>query len=290
MTAAGSAALAQGQSQSTGKDNSTVIRRSPTAPAEPGQGATAVRLVALLTQHGARIDRGLIWRIYEATPVQGRHKLVQTLRDSDSRVRLPPGDYVVNVALGRANMTRLVTVKRGDEQEEVFVLNAGGLVVTAVLANGEALPDKNAGYDIYLDERDQSGDRVKLVGDVKLGTVLRLNAGVYHIVSTYGDANAVERSTVSVEAGKLTQAVVRHVAGRVTLRLVARLGGEALADTKWSLLTPQGEVVKETLGALPTHILRAGTYSAVARHGDGTYRQDFTVGAGESKQVEVLMK
>ena len=43
---------------------------------------------------------------------------------------------------------------------------------------------------------------------MKPNTVVRLNAGTYHVVSTYGAVNAVIRADIRVEAGKLTEATV----------------------------------------------------------------------------------
>ena len=42
--------------------------------------------------------------------------------------------------------------------------------------------------------------------------LVRLNAGIYRIVSTYGDANATVEADVTVEAGKLSEASVTHSA------------------------------------------------------------------------------
>ncbi len=72
----------------------------------------------------------------------------------------------------------------------------------------------------------------------KPNVIIRLNAGIYHIVSTYGDANAKVEADVNVEAGKLTEATVSHSAARVTFKLVTRIGGEALPDTQWTVQTP----------------------------------------------------
>ena len=61
---------------------------------------------------------------------------------------------------------------------------------------------------------------------------------------------------MTVEAGKLTEATLSHAAAKVTFKLVARPGGDAIADTQWSLANAQGEIVKESVGALPTHSSR----------------------------------
>lgn len=271
--------------------NTTVIMRQSggVGHAEKGRG-TAVTLQAALIEGGARIEQGVTWRIYDARQIDGRHHLITTLKDNAPVIRLAPGEYMINAAFGRAHMTRKVTVKPGDQQNETFVLNAGGLRVAALLSTGEPAPERSAFYDIFADERDQFGNRAKIMSGVRAGLIVRLNAGIYHIVSTYGDANAVEQADVTVEAGKLTEATVRHAAARITLKLVTKVGGEAQADTRWSLMTRDGQIVKESLGALPSHILQAGTYRAVARQGTASFSQEFTVAAGEVRQIEVVMK
>ena len=52
-------------------------------------------------------------------------------------------------------------------------------------------------------------------------------------------------------------------------------------------MTPGGDVVKESAGALPTHILSAGRYTVLARHQGKDYSQDFVVNTGDVKQIEV---
>ena len=119
--------------------------------------------------------------------------------------------------------------------------------------------------------------------NAKPGLVIRLNAGAYHIVSLYGDANATVRADVTVEPGKITEATIKHAAAAVTFKLVQSPGGEALADTQWSILTTTGDVVKENAGALPTHILAVGDYAVVANHNGESYTSKFSVAAGQGK-------
>jgi hypothetical protein len=76
----------------------------------------------------------------------------------------------------------------------------------------------------------------------------------------------------------------------VTFKLVAREGGEALPDTQWTVQTADGEVVKRSVGALPTHIIAPGSYTVTAKSGTRAFKRDFTVADGETTQVEVLMR
>jgi hypothetical protein len=119
--------------------------------------------------------------------------------------------------------------------------------------------------------------------------VVRLNAGAYHIVSAYGDANATVKADVTVEPGRITEATVKHNGAKITFRLVQTLGGEALADTKWTILTSAGDMVKENAGALPTHILAAGSYAVIADHNGLSYTRKFSIEPGETKQIEVAV-
>lgn len=272
--------------------NTTVVPRSLVDPKTLGgiQNAS-VTLNAVLTADGQRIDQGLVWRVLEAKPAaDGQHRLVATSRDAVPTLRLAAGDYLVNAAFGRAHLTRKVTLAPNQNATEQFVLNAGGLRLSAFTGEGQPAPANSVTYDIYSDERDQSGARSKIVGGLKPGLIIRLNSGIYYIVSTLGDANATVQTDVAVEAGKLTEASVAHAAGRVTLKLVQRAGGEALADTQWTITTPQGEVVKESVGALPTHTLAPGTYSVAAKQAGNVYKRDFVLKMGQATQVEVVMK
>jgi len=251
----------------------------------------ALNLHALLTETGPEIKHGLVWRIFDSKPgVDGRYKLLNTFRDAAPTTELAPGRYLVNAAYGLSHLTKMVTVRGGGPVKETLVLNAGGLRLGAALADGTALPPNTVHYDIFGDDADQFGNREKIIGDAKPGLIIRLNAGVYHVVSTYGDANAIVRADVTVEPGKLTEATVNHAAARVTFKLVNKPGGEALADTRWSIMTPDGSVVKESAGALPTHILAAGRYTVLARYHGKNYSRDFTTKNGEAKQIEVVIR
>ncbi len=289
----------------TGIDKTFTLAPPPPAVAPPavqplpaGQGQ--VRLKALLTDDGQSIDQGLVWRVFAdkpggdkaivATSADGdaRARLVATQRDASPQLRLPAGDYIVNVGFGRASLTRRMTIKSGENGIEKFVVNAGGLRLNAMVGNNETPAANTVAYDIFSDERDQFGQRTKVLSGAKPALIIRLNSGIYHLVSTYGDANAKVELDVTVEPGKLTEATIAHAAGRATFKLVQRAGGDALTDTQWTITTPQGEAVKESVGALPTHTLIPGPYIVTAKQGGKAYRREFKVLHGGMTQVEVM--
>ena len=240
--------------------------RTPGAPAAGSSSPVPVTFKALLTEAGPQLKAGLIWRVFTRPGPDGARKLVSTHREAMPTAALPPGDYLVNAAYGLSNLTRKIKVESGQSLEETFVLNTGGLRLAAVLVSGARLSQNSVRFDILSDEEDQFGNRRKIMENAKPGLVIRLNAGAYHIVSLYGDANATVRADVTVEPGKITEATIKHAAAAVTFKLVQSPGGEALADTQWSVLTTTGDVVKENAGALPTHILAVGDYAVVAKH------------------------
>ncbi|MEL7047518.1 MAG: hypothetical protein AAFO75_00915, partial [Pseudomonadota bacterium] len=266
--------------------NTTIIQRAP--PAAPQSQTTSptattgkLTLSALLTEDGQRIDRDLIWRVFNA-PRSGNEtpQLLLTSRSSTPALDLPPGRYLVNAAFGRANLTKSIDIQAGSPFAETFVLNAGGLRLQILVA--ETPIDENAAtYQVFDGERDQSGNRALIMERAKPGLIIRLNAGIYHVVSRYGDANARVRADITVEAGKLTEATLSHAAATVAFKLVDKPGGEALPGTRWTIKTPEGELIKTSVGALPSHILAPGTYVVNARSSEQAYEQSFTVADGQ---------
>ncbi len=265
--------------------NTTVIERPADAAAS---GQALVKLVALLTADGQEIDEGLVWRVYQSgEAADQKSKLVTEKREASPALKLQPGDYTINASFGRANLTRRLSLKAGASTTEKFVLNAGGLRITASLA-GKPAPEGSVTYAIYADDREQFSERTAVMTGAKPGLIIRLNAGIYHIVSTYGDANAKVFADVTVEAGKLTEAAIIHQAAKAAFKLVTRAGGEALPDTHWTIQTPNGELVKESVGALPTHTLAPGDYTVLAKAGGRIFQRTFSLKDGEVANVEVL--
>jgi hypothetical protein len=272
------------------KPNTTVIERSGSdGKAANGAAAPGVKLVALLTDNGQQIDQGLVWRVFQhAAEAGGKSKLVMENREPSPTLKLAPGDYTVNAAFGRANLTRKVTVKAGAPSTEQFVLNAGGLRMTA-LVGGKPAASGAVSYAVYADDHEQLDGRTAVMASAKPGLIVRLNAGIYRVVSTYGDANAKVESDVTVEAGKLTDATVTHTAGKASFKLVTRAGGDALPDAHWTIQSAAGETVKESVGALPTHVLAPGDYTVTVKSAGHLFSRTFAIKDQEAVSVEVLM-
>jgi hypothetical protein len=248
----------------------------------------AITLSAQLTDKGADITRGIVWRIFKPAPTSdGKLPMVATAHGGSAVFQLEPGSYLVHASYGRAGATKRITVGK-DAKRESLVLDAGGLKLDAVLSGGVRIPPKKLRFSIYEGRAEANHDRALVIPDVEPNSVVRLNAGVYHVVSTYGSVNAVIRSDIRVEAGKLTEAAVEHRAAEMTMKLVREPGGEAIADTSWSLLNESGDPIQETVGAFASMVLAEGDYTIIAKNRDRIYQKDFTVVAGQNQEIQVL--
>ncbi len=264
------------------------------APGTAPQGSKLheVALEAKLTANGDAVQDGLSWYVFSPMAgSDGKLPLIASSQGGSADFQLAPGDYFVNVSFGRAGVTRKLTVpEEGQVDKQTMVLEAGGLLLNAVSGSDVRIRPDQLSFSIYSAEIREDGERGLVMADVPPNTVVRLNAGTYHIVSEYGDTNASIRADIQVEAGKLTEATIQHKAAQITFKLVSDAGGEAIADTAWSILTAAGDSVGESVSAFPTMVLAEGEYSAVARNKDKIYQRDFKVEAGKNNDVEVLMK
>ncbi|WP_346894889.1 hypothetical protein [uncultured Roseibium sp.] len=255
-------------------------------PAGTKQGA--LYLMAKLTRDSKPLENGLIWRIYsETTNEDGRLELVATSRGGDAEFRLDPGAYLIHTAYGHATATNRIVIGR-DVMSKMVILNAGGVKLDAMLTQDLPIKNGSVEFDIYGTEYNERGERNLVAQDIKPGTIVRLNSDTYHVVSRYGGANAVVRADIQVLPGKLTEATMYHQAADITLKLVNDPGGEAIANTSWSVLSPGGDVVVEANGAFPAFVLSAGEYEVVARNNGKLFQRKFKVASGDDKEVEVL--
>jgi hypothetical protein len=259
-----------------------------TAPIVPA-GHVALAVAARYGHDAAAINGGLIWRVYAAKPdATGVFRLIKEDRGATPTFVLPPGNYVVHAALGLASAAKAIQL-RAETVREVFDIPAGGVRLEGRVGDVR-IPTGQISFDIFAGSQFDTSDRRALVQNVMSGDVVMLPEGTYYIVSNYGDANSVVRSDVHVQAGKLTDIAVTHRAAVLTLKLVNEKGGEALANTQWTVLTPGGDTIKESMGAFPRVVLAEGEYHLVARNEGRTFQRDFKVITGVDGEVEVLSR
>jgi len=260
---------------------------APQGAAAPGQ--AVLSLSARYGKDLGNINGGLVWRIFADRPDEnGTFKMIKEDRNPTPNLVLQPGNYVVHVSLGLVSAVRAVTLK-AETDREAFVLPAGGLRIEGRVGTSK-IPQNQISFAIYKGSQFEGGDRASLVPNVAAGDVVLLPEGTYYIISNYGDANSVVRSDIRVSAGKLTDVVVTHRAAVITLKLVSDKGGEALANTAWSVITPGGDVIKESIGAFPKVVLSEGEYRAIAKNEGKVYERPFNVVNGVDGEVEVVAR
>jgi hypothetical protein len=262
----------------------------PSVVAPQGATAPGQAVLALTARYGKDlpvIGNGLVWRVFSDRPDEtGTFKLIREDRGATPNIVLPPGGYVVHVAFGLVSAVRSVTLKAETDRES-FLLPAGGLRIEGRVGTSK-IPQNQISFAIYKGSQFEVGERASLVPSVAAGDVVLLPEGTYYIISNYGDANSVVRSDIRVQASKLTDVTITHRAAVITLKLVSDKGGEALANTAWSVITPGGDVIKESIGAFPRVILAEGEYRAIAKNEGKVYERPFNVVNGVDGEVEVV--
>jgi hypothetical protein len=264
----------------------------PVVVPPPGAAAPNQAVLALTARFGKdlpAVTGGLVWRVFSDRPDEtGNFKLIREDRGATPNIVLPPGNYVVHVALGLVSAVRPVTLK-AETAREAFLLPAGGLRIEGRVGTSK-IPQNQISFSIYKGSQFEVGERASLLPNVAAGDVVLLPEGVYYIISNYGDANSVVRSDIRVQAAKLTDVIVTHRAAVITLKLVTDRGGEALANTAWSVITPGGDVIKESIGAFPRVVLSEGEYRAIAKNEGKVYERAFNVVNGVDGEVEVVAR
>ena len=263
----------------------------PPAIASPGPsaGQAVLSLTARYGKDMPVINSGLVWRVFPDRPDEtGAFKLIREDHGATPNIMLPPGSYVVHVAFGLVSAVRPVTLK-SETVRESFVLPAGGLRIEGRVGASK-IPQNQISFSIYKGSQFEVGERAPLVPSVSAGDVALLPEGTYYIISNYGDANSVVRSDIRVQAGKLTDVIITHRAAVITLKLVSDKGGEALANTAWSVITPGGDVIKESIGAFPRVVLSEGEYRAIAKNEGKVFERPFNVVNGVDGEVEVIAR
>ncbi|HTN63870.1 MAG TPA: hypothetical protein VL147_20330 [Devosia sp.] len=246
----------------------------------------AVSLTARITEDGSVIPEGLVWRIFDTKPdAKGELALVAKSDDATASLQLPPGEYVVHVAYGRAQASDTLSVGEGTT-EKSFVIGAGALRLNSAVTGDIAIPANLLKFDIFTTGGETS--RTAVAEGLLPNEIVTLNAGTYHIVAHFGTVNAVVRADLRVEPGQLTDATLYQKASQISFKLASEDGGEAIADVEWTVKTADGTTVFSDLGAFPATVLAEGQYLVLAKQGDTVFNREFEVEAGPAKEIEVL--
>ncbi|MET3589959.1 hypothetical protein ABID23_001051 [Bartonella silvatica] len=244
-------------------------------------------LYARLKNSNEDIVKGLVWRIY--APILGidnKLPLLATYEGGSAHFDLEPGNYLVHVSFGHASAMQQINLENGQSLVKSFNLDAGAVIFNATLLNG-TINEKELRFTIYEDEK-ENDDTGVILSNIKAQSIVRLKAGRYHVASHYGSINAMVRSDIQVDTGKVTEVTLEHQAAQIVLKLVRQEGGEALADTSWSITNDSGDIIYETVGAYVSLVLAEGDYIAIAKNQDKIYQKVFSVVSGHDEDINVI--
>src|SRR5215208_5233282 len=204
------------------------------APSLAPQAATTLSLSAVFAGEQKPIRSGLTWRVYEDRSDVTQLAPIAKSSAASPSIPLKPGSYIVHVAYGFASASKRVTVFSAPLVDRLTV-SAGALQLAGAI--GETpIPPNRLSFSIFVPLGNNSEGRL-VTANAKARELIRLPEGTYHVVSTFGESNAIMRSDLKVDSGKITEATLNHRAATVTLKLVGAAGGEAFAGTAFSVLT-----------------------------------------------------
>lgn len=245
-----------------------------------------VTLSARITQDGATIPDGVVWRIFDSTPdANGEMALVAKADTGSAALELAPGAYVVHVAYGQAQVSETLSVVPGTNTHDV-ILDAGALRLNSSVSGDIPISPALLQFDIYT--AGAEGSRALVADNLPPNEIVTLNAGTYHIVSRFGAINAVVRADLRVEPGQLTDATLYHHAAEISFKLVSEEAGEAIADVEWTVKTADGATIFAERGAFPSTVLSEGEYLVLAKLGEQVYNREIQVQPGSPREIEVL--
>ena len=268
------------------EDNAAALAAEQAAKALDTQ-PQPVTLSAKLVDDGPIIPSGIAWRVFSAEDSgSGDIELVARSDQATAVVTLTPGDYLAQAVYGFAQSTDTLTVADAP-QARILVLDAGALRLNAKVTGGQTIRDAQLKFEIYP-QGQEDDPRAVIVSSVQPGEIVHLNAGIYHVISTYGTVNARAETDIRVDQGQLTDATMFHDAAQVSFRLVSELGGEAIADVDWVVKDSSGQTVYQYSGTFPSAILAAGDYTVLAQRGAVVFNRDFSVVPGPAHEIEVL--
>ena len=272
---------------------STLVNYAPSDPTFndlniPNNSPKTLQLDAQLTPDGEKLTHGVTWRIY-SNPLnhEGTLDLIEVSELGSPQFLLNPGTYIVNATYGFATKVSKVSIPQ-QNLSHTLIMNAGGLMLNATIDKHDLIPNGKVMFDIYSSEFNEQGERKLIASDIKQGQIVRLNAETYHIVSRYGEANAIVSAEIQIQPGKLIEAQMVHSAAEITLKLVNEPDGDALIGTDWSVFSDNGETIAEGNGAFPLHILASGDYEVVAEYRGNNFTRNFKVEAGNNRVIEVV--
>ena len=245
-----------------------------------------LEISAQLHRDGPTLE-GVVYALYEDDPDAplGRREVARSAATAPS-FRLPAGNYYIVARKGSVEMRDRVTVRAGEIDRRILVLDAGRLGLSVKLSGGRIEPDGPVTHRI--ERIDVQPGEVQSVRGLEAG--LDLAAGQYRLESRAGFGNVRLVREFRLAAGSTERIAIDHPAALARFRLSERVGAAPMVDASYEVRDRAGLLVWEGLGADAKVLLLAGRYTVKAESRDGAVERAFEVRAGEERQVEIVLK
>ena len=275
-----------------GKAVERVAKPDPKAPVN-------LHLTAVMTAGGEKVGGNWFVVQREEADAAGEMKRVKVDANgyyADVNFRLPPGDYIVSAANGKAYAEERITVEAGKGSEVELNLNGGWLKARAIMTAGG---DKVGGnwFAVQREGTDEFGKPKRVKVDANgyyAENTFTLPAGDYIVSAANGKAYAEEK--VTVEAGKGVDVELNLNAGWLKTRAIMAAGGDKVGGN-WFAVHREGtdefgkpkrlQIDASGYYAENTFTLPAGDYIASAANGKAYAEEKVTVEAGKGGDVEL---
>jgi RNA polymerase sigma-70 factor (ECF subfamily) len=262
-------------------------------------GTGFLQLGARLTADGPLLDKDVTFKIYTAdADVQGKHKLITVTYANREPVKLGSGRYRIVTSYGTnaAQVTENVVVEGGKRTvRRDIVLDAGTLQLGARLMPGGSTMKNEVTFKIYDAKPDVSGKYELVTMTYAARKPVKLRAGRYRVVASHG-VNVTASREVTVTAGKLTtNDDIILDAGEVKLSARSGNGQANLTDVRFDIFEAQADVsgkrkmLKRVRANSKPVKLAAGTYYVEAKQNDKQTAKTFSVQAGKTANVDLLI-
>lgn len=233
------------------------------------------------------IDNGadLVWSIHKVGPGGEAGAWLKNEYGSGAKISVEPGDYIMRVEFGHAQIEQPITVVDGELLEPHFVLNAGIVTVRAYAAEGE-----NPHPDAQINMNYAGGGSTTGWGEEKF----RIPAGEETIIIQLGAATYEE--TFTLAAG---EAITKDIIVGTGIAKVDAVYVEGMDVTDGNMyvriykakkaIDGSREQVSYEYGPGKSHNLPAGDYVALVELDQAKAEVPFSVTVGEATDIVVVL-
>jgi len=257
---------------------------------------TALRVYAVLTEDGEKIQDGVRYEVYDAArDAEGKRKSVASSSpyEEPPKFSLSPGRYVVTAAYGNASATTEIDIAARTIVLQTLNLRAGVLKLSSVLAAGSPSLTDGVRYAVFEWEKDVEGNRKEIAGSSPYAGPPRfpLSAGKYFVTATYGSASS--RADIEVAPGQTIIRALDLNAGILSLSTILGSGTEPLmsgvAYEVFDAAKDQEGNRKSVTGSSkyqdpPRFPLPAGRYVVTAKYGAASANAEIAMRAGVTER------